>query len=67
MHKNHESGEPTLTIEQMQQIERILASTAGNDCGACGAPDCRTFAEDVVKGYADIHDCYRIMLDTLQG
>ena len=60
------SGEPALTIEQMQQIEQILARTARNDCGVCGAPDCRTFAEDVVRGYANLQDCYRIKLETLE-
>jgi len=58
--------EPLLSIEQMQRVEQILEKLPGNDCGACGAPDCRTFAEDVVRGYADLKDCYRIMLDTLQ-
>lgn len=62
----YEISEPALTIEQMQQIEQIMKKTAGNDCGACGAPDCRTFAEDVVRGYADLNDCYRIKLDDLQ-
>ncbi len=63
MKEKYAVNEPPLTIEQMQQIEQILAQTAGNDCGACGAPDCRTFAEDVVRGYADLIDCYRIALD----
>lgn len=66
MKETCEAGAPELTISQMQQVEQILARTAGNDCGACGAPDCRTFAEDVVHGYADLQDCYRIKLDTLE-
>jgi Na+-translocating ferredoxin:NAD+ oxidoreductase RNF subunit RnfB len=32
----------------------------GNDCASCGAPDCRTFAEDVVRGEANLKDCFRI-------
>jgi iron only hydrogenase large subunit-like protein len=63
MKEKYVIDEPPLTIEQMGQIEQILQQTAGNDCGACGAPDCRTFAEDVVRGYANMEDCYRIALD----
>jgi len=63
MKEKYAIKEPPLTIEQMQQIEQILAQTAANDCGACGAPDCQTFAEDVVRGSASLTDCYRIALD----
>lgn len=48
---------PALTLEQMQRIEFILEQVAGWGCGACGAPDCRTFAEDVVHGQANLSDC----------
>jgi len=27
------------------------------DCGACGAPTCIAFAEDVVRGDAELTDC----------
>ena len=27
------------------------------DCGTCGAPSCKALAEDIVRGFADIHDC----------
>ncbi len=67
MREKYAINEPPLTIEQMQQIEQILQQTAGNDCGACGAPDCQTFAEDVVRGYASLEDCYRIALDWRGG
>ncbi len=49
-----------LTLESIQQIEKFLSRIHGNDCAACGAPDCRTFAEDVVRGYADINDCHKV-------
>jgi hypothetical protein len=61
--RQYEGREPALTIEQLQQIEEILSQTPGTDCGACGAPDCRTFAEDVVRGHADKRDCYRFLLE----
>ena len=31
--------------------------TAGYDCGACGAPTCAAFAEDLVLGRAGASDC----------
>ena len=46
-----------LSIESMQKIEKILEGIQGRDCAACGAPDCRTFAEDVVRGSASMKDC----------
>ena len=27
------------------------------DCGPCGAPSCKALAEDIVRGFASIHDC----------
>jgi hypothetical protein len=46
-----------ISIEQLKEIERILEQIQGKDCAACGAPDCRTFAEDVVMGKAVLNDC----------
>lgn len=40
-----------------ERLEEIAASLPGLDCGACGAPDCRALAEDVVKGCAKVDDC----------
>jgi iron only hydrogenase large subunit-like protein len=49
-----------LTIENMKKIEKLISMIHGNDCAACGAPDCRTFAEDVVRGKADVKNCFKI-------
>ncbi len=65
--ENFKNTKPSLTIEQMKQVEQILDKVQGNDCGACGAPDCRTFAEDVVRGYASLNDCYKFRLDETKG
>ena len=46
-----------LSIESMKKIEQVMDLIEGSDCSACGAPDCRTFAEDVVRGDADLKDC----------
>jgi Na+-translocating ferredoxin:NAD+ oxidoreductase RNF subunit RnfB len=36
------------------------------NCGACGAPDCETLAEDVVRGEARIDDCVFLKIESLQ-
>ena len=46
-----------ISIESMQKIENLLKVLLGRDCAACGAPDCRTFAEDVVRGSAYMNEC----------
>jgi ArsR family metal-binding transcriptional regulator len=48
---------PTISLAEAKRIERIVASLGGRNCGACGAPDCQTFAEDVVLGQAELADC----------
>jgi len=44
-------------ILKMKERDRILSDLPGIDCGACGAPSCRAFAEDVVLGEADKISC----------
>ena len=41
----------------LAQIEEISELLPGIDCGSCGAPTCRAFAEDVVKGECTLDDC----------
>ena len=41
----------------LAQIEEICELLPGIDCGSCGAPTCRAFAEDVVKGECTLDDC----------
>lgn len=42
---------------KLQRINRLQSYLPGFDCGACGAPDCRNLAEDIVKGKATISHC----------
>jgi iron only hydrogenase large subunit-like protein len=44
-------------IQKMQRKHQIYDMLPKIDCGACGAPTCLTFAEDVVKGQAEVDDC----------
>jgi ArsR family metal-binding transcriptional regulator len=38
------------SIRKMEMIKEMLKYLPGIDCGVCGAPTCRAFAEDIVKG-----------------
>jgi hypothetical protein len=42
---------------KLQRIDRLMTYLPGFDCGACGAPECRYLAEDIVKGKATISHC----------
>lgn len=44
-------------IKKRREKEEIYESLPKIDCGACGSPDCLTFAEDVIMGKAQITDC----------
>ncbi len=44
-------------ILKMKERDRVLSELPRIDCGACGAPTCRAFAEDVVLGDADRESC----------
>jgi len=48
----------TMAIKKMELIEETFKKLPGTDCGVCGAPYCRTFAEDVARGEAKLQDCF---------
>ena len=48
------------SMRMMAQIQEIRGTLPGIDCGACGSPTCKAFAEDIVRGQADISLC-RVM------
>ena len=54
------------SIRMMADIENIHESLPALDCGSCGAPNCRAFAEDVVKGEANIDECIVHMREQLK-
>ena len=45
------------SMRMMADIQKLRETLPGIDCGSCGAPTCRAFAEDVVKGTAKLEDC----------
>lgn len=46
------------SMRMMADIQNLKATLPGIDCGACGAPTCRAFAEDVVRKLACPEDCF---------
>jgi ArsR family metal-binding transcriptional regulator len=44
-------------MQKLEQLQKEIEILPGLDCAACGAPDCKTFAEDVINGRASRADC----------
>jgi len=44
-------------IERQQRVEDLLQKLPGKECGACGSPDCQTFAEDVAEERVALAAC----------
>ena len=45
------------SMRMLADIQTLRATLPGLDCGACGSPSCRTFAEDVVRGLTTVDRC----------
>ena len=45
------------SMRMLADIQHIKGDLPGLDCGSCGAPTCRAFAEDIVKGQSSIDKC----------
>lgn len=45
------------SMRMMADIQKLREELPGIDCGSCGAPNCRAFAEDVIKQTADRDGC----------
>ena len=46
------------SMRMMADIRSFKETLPGIDCGSCGAPTCRAFSEDVIKGLACPDDCH---------
>ena len=53
-------------MRKMERMEEIYKKLPGYDCGSCGSPTCRTFAEDIVRGFAREMDCIHKMKEQLR-
>ena len=45
------------SMRMLADIHSFKDTLPGIDCGSCGAPTCRAFAEDVIKGLAGSNEC----------
>lgn len=46
-----------IALLKMDRIEKLLSFLPGFDCGACGAPSCKSLAEDIVKDKGSMSHC----------
>ena len=53
-------------MDMMNRIDSMCEEFPGLDCGACGAPTCHAFAEDVVCGLADKSNCIFVMKEEIK-
>ncbi len=51
------------SMRMMAEIQELRSTLPGIDCGSCGAPSCRAFAEDCVKGNAKLSSCKLLNTD----
>lgn len=56
--------ESMLLMERVEAFEKRLP---GLDCGTCGAPTCRGFAEDVIRGVAQENQCIYMLREYIQN
>jgi len=47
----------TTSLKRMKESERVFRKLPQLDCGCCGAPTCRAFADDFALGEAKLTDC----------
>ena len=53
-------------MRMMAQMDEVYELLPQIDCGSCGSPTCRAFAEDVVKGECKLEDCIVLLKKRLQ-
>jgi iron only hydrogenase large subunit-like protein len=54
-------------LTRRSERKSIYLSLPKINCGACGSPTCRTFAEDVVDGELDLYDCVILKAKKLEN
>lgn len=53
------------SFSRLNQVERLCKKLPGLDCGSCGAPTCKSLAEDIVRGEASETDCVYYLRENL--
>ena len=59
-------GNIAVAMQKLQRVDELTAQLPGYDCGSCGSPTCRAFAEDIVLGFAHEMECIHRLKDKLQ-
>ena len=44
-------------VIKMNYMNKLINTLPGTDCGLCGSPSCKAFAEDVARGLASLKEC----------
>ncbi|ASB49729.1 [Fe-Fe] hydrogenase large subunit C-terminal domain-containing protein [Alkalitalea saponilacus] len=47
----------SVALRKMQQVRKLMCYLPGIDCGACGAPNCLSLAQDIVQKEAQLSSC----------
>ena len=55
------------SFARLNQVERLCKKLPGLDCGSCGAPTCKSLAEDIVRGEAKEADCVYNLRESLHN
>ena len=53
-------------VARQKELEALIPVLPGKNCAACGAPDCATLAEDIVRGEASLADCVFVKIERLE-
>ena len=53
-------------ITKISRRKEIISKLPDIDCGACGSPSCKAFAEDVIQGETKINDCVFFYIEELK-
>ncbi|MGI6432648.1 MAG: [Fe-Fe] hydrogenase large subunit C-terminal domain-containing protein [Sphaerochaetaceae bacterium] len=54
-------------LKKLEKIEELTTFLPGIDCGLCGSPTCRAFAEDITRGYVSIRRCVVLKMRGPEG
>lgn len=55
----------SVALKKMEEMGKIVSTLPGVNCGVCGAPTCKAFAEDIVRGLITERAC--IILNRTRG
>ena len=53
-------------VARQKKLQSLIGQLPGKNCAACGAPDCATLAEDVVRDEAALGDCVFLKIERLE-